>query len=40
MIEIGRSDFFLFCKYCGNEIQNNSLFCRVCGNKINNAEES
>ncbi len=30
----------MFCKYCGNEIQNNSLFCRVCGNKINNAEES
>lgn len=25
----------MFCKYCGNQIDNDSLFCTICGGKLN-----
>lgn len=25
----------MFCKYCGKEINNDSVFCRYCGKQVN-----
>lgn len=24
----------MYCKYCGNELADNSAFCNICGKKI------
>lgn len=29
----------MFCKYCGKEIEDNSLFCGYCGKKVENVQQ-